>query len=356
MLSARCPLHITLRVRREIQSLRHRRFVAAFQASAREACERGEFRLCHYSIQRDHLHLVIEAVSKEALASGMKSIAARVARAVHRVFRRSGPVLFGRYHLRVLRTPREVRNALAYVLLNARKHWRQRYGVAPLVRLDVASSGAWFDGWIRPPPMPETPGARAVARPRGWLLRLHGLVDPAEVPGSSKLIQSITFDVECDRLGLGVVRRPNEPISAEGHGTGPAQLDRQLHLGHRRRRAARLYVRGKYRDVILPITVLRRLDVVLEPTKQAVLDMKASLDKAKIVHQDQALRQAAGQAFYNTSKFTLRDLKARASQAQLKADFEAYLDGFSPNVGTSSRTSSSATRSRGSRRPTRSGR
>src|SRR5450830_1429540 len=93
-----------------------------------------------------------------------------------------------------------------------------------------------------------------------------------------------------------------------------------------------LYVRGKYRDVILPMTVLRRLDAVLEPTKQAVLDMKASLDKAGIVNQDQALRQAAGQAFYNTSKFTLRDLKARASQQKLKADFEAYLDGFSPNV------------------------
>ncbi|MDF1613850.1 type I restriction-modification system subunit M [Desulfurivibrio dismutans] len=93
-----------------------------------------------------------------------------------------------------------------------------------------------------------------------------------------------------------------------------------------------LYVRGKYRDVILPMTVLRRLDAVLEPTKQAVIDMKASLDQAKIVHQDQALRLAAGQAFYNTSKFTLRDLRARASQQQLKADFEAYLDGFSPNV------------------------
>jgi len=93
-----------------------------------------------------------------------------------------------------------------------------------------------------------------------------------------------------------------------------------------------LYVRGKYRDVILPMTVLRRLDAVLEPTKQAVLDLKASLDTAQIVHQDPALRQAAGQAFYNTSKFTLRDLQARASQQKLKADFEAYLDGFSPNV------------------------
>ena len=93
-----------------------------------------------------------------------------------------------------------------------------------------------------------------------------------------------------------------------------------------------LYVRGKYRDVILPMTVLRRLDAVLESTKKAVLDMKGSLDKKKIVHQDQSLRAAAGQSFYNTSKFTLRDLKSRTSQAQLKADFEAYLDGFSPNV------------------------
>ena len=93
-----------------------------------------------------------------------------------------------------------------------------------------------------------------------------------------------------------------------------------------------LYVRGKYRDVILPMTVLRRLDSRLEPSHPAVLEMKTSLDKAKIIHQDQALRRAAGQAFYNTSKFTLRDLKARASQQQLKADFEVYLDGFSPNI------------------------
>lgn len=93
-----------------------------------------------------------------------------------------------------------------------------------------------------------------------------------------------------------------------------------------------LYVRGKYRDVILPMTVIRRLDAVLEPTKQEVLEMKAKLDKAGITNQDSVLRQAAGQAFYNTSPFTLRDLKARSSRQQLEADFRAYLDGFSPNV------------------------
>jgi len=93
-----------------------------------------------------------------------------------------------------------------------------------------------------------------------------------------------------------------------------------------------LYKRGEYRDVILPMTVLRRLDAELESTKQAVLDMKQSLDAAGITNQDQALRQAAGQAFYNTSPFTLRDLRSRTSQQQLRVDFEAYLDGFSPNV------------------------
>ena len=93
-----------------------------------------------------------------------------------------------------------------------------------------------------------------------------------------------------------------------------------------------VYVRGKYRDVILPMTVIRRLDAVLEPTKDAVRRMKAQLDAAGITNQDRALRQASGEAFYNTSPFRLRDLASRGRQQQLRADFEAYLDGFSPNV------------------------
>ncbi|HRE04232.1 MAG TPA: class I SAM-dependent DNA methyltransferase [Opitutaceae bacterium] len=93
-----------------------------------------------------------------------------------------------------------------------------------------------------------------------------------------------------------------------------------------------VFVRGKYRDVILPMTVLRRLDAVLEPTKQAVLDMKAALDREGITNQDDALRSASGEAFYNTSPFLLRDLKSRKTQQTLKDDFLAYLDGFSPNV------------------------
>ncbi|OVZ63779.1 type I restriction-modification system subunit M [Cupriavidus gilardii] len=93
-----------------------------------------------------------------------------------------------------------------------------------------------------------------------------------------------------------------------------------------------VYVRGKYRDVILPFTVLRRLDAVLEPTKQKVLERKRFLDKNKVAEQDGALRMAAGQAFYNTSEFTLAKLKAASQGQRLREDFIAYLDGFSPNV------------------------
>jgi type I restriction enzyme M protein len=93
-----------------------------------------------------------------------------------------------------------------------------------------------------------------------------------------------------------------------------------------------VYVRGKYRDVILPFTVLRRLDAVLESTKNAVLERKKFLDAHKVAEQDGALRMAAGQAFYNVSEFTLAKLKASAAGQRLRDDFIAYLDGFSPNV------------------------
>ena len=93
-----------------------------------------------------------------------------------------------------------------------------------------------------------------------------------------------------------------------------------------------LFKRGKYPDVILPMCVIRRMDAVLEPTKPKVLATKKMLDEARITEQRAALCDAAGQAFYNTSKFTLRDLKSRGSRQQLLADFEDYLDGFSPNV------------------------
>ncbi len=175
---------------RGLPSLRNRRFLEAFRRSLRQTRERGEFRVVHYSVQRNHVHLLVESVGKRALGNGMKAVAARLARAVNRVFRRSGQVLYGRYHLRVLRTPREVRNALAYVLLNARKHWTERHGAAPPLRLDEASSARWFDGWKRRIPTAPLRDPPEVAVAHTWLLvagwRRHGLVDPSEVPGRPK--------------------------------------------------------------------------------------------------------------------------------------------------------------------------
>jgi putative transposase len=157
-------------------------------------CERGEFRVAQFSVQRDHLHLVVEAASKHALGRGMKSISARVARAAHRVFSLRGRILLGRYHVRALRTPREVRNALAYVLLNVRKHWQKRTGSAPPIRPDLASSAQWFDGWRRALPSEAASEPSPVAAPHTWLLRVgwrrHGLLDPAEVPGSASSANS----------------------------------------------------------------------------------------------------------------------------------------------------------------------
>jgi hypothetical protein len=133
--------------------------------------------------------MIVEAAGKKALASGMKSIGPRLARTVQRVFGVSGGILAGRYHLHVLKTPREVRNALAYVLLNARKHWVQRGRKVPPVRLDECSSGRWFDGWRQMPSGRRAAEEIEVARARSWLLqkgwRRHRLVDAAEVPGAS---------------------------------------------------------------------------------------------------------------------------------------------------------------------------
>ncbi|MGH7286828.1 MAG: transposase [Myxococcota bacterium] len=183
------PLHVTLRSRPDVPSLRSVAVVRAFRRSLAEACERGGFRVSHYSLQGDHAHLIVEASSTEALASGMNSIGARLARAVNRASGRSGPVLDGRYHHRVLGTPREVRRALAYVLLNARRHLakRGRATRVPRVAIDPASSARWFDGWRRGAGSraPDAPATCEVARPRSWLLRVgwrrHGLLDPREM-------------------------------------------------------------------------------------------------------------------------------------------------------------------------------
>jgi hypothetical protein len=196
---------VTLKVRAGLPSLRNRGVVRAVESAFRRGCERGDFRLVHYSLQDEHAHLIVEARDEAALGRGMKSLASLFAFAVNRALGRTGKVLADRYHLRILTCPRQVRNALAYVLLNARRHAAKRikrlerrgFKVAPLRHagtLDGASSARWFAGWRsdraidRSPP--RTLGALpAVAPARTWFLtsgwRLHGLLDPNESPGTS---------------------------------------------------------------------------------------------------------------------------------------------------------------------------
>jgi hypothetical protein len=189
-LASRYPCHVTFKVQDGIPSLRSVRLVAELERSWREACERGHFRLVHYSVQGDHAHLIVEAASARDLGNGLKSIGARFARAVNRILQRSGPVLADRAHVHVLRTPREVRNAIAYVLLNARRHAARagRRVEGGIARIDPASSGRWFSGWRTP--QPRAPDRPAVADPRTWLLALgwrrRGLIDPSEVPGTAR--------------------------------------------------------------------------------------------------------------------------------------------------------------------------
>ena len=169
-------------------SLRSVRLVRELERSFAAAFERGRFRLVHYSIQNDHLHLVVEADDRRALSRGMKGLLVRAARALNRLWRRRGPVFGDRYHLHVLRSPREAHHALAYVLNNARKHVRH---IGHVAYSDVTSSGESFDGWTEPVTMYRSLGDDTEpwtqVRAWTWLARVgwrkRGLISPFAVPG-----------------------------------------------------------------------------------------------------------------------------------------------------------------------------
>jgi len=187
-LAARFPVHVTLRLRDGIPSLRTGRMHAALRGCLAEANARaeeaGRGRVVHYSIMPNHLHLLWEARDREALSRGVQGLATRMARAVNRVAERRGRVFGDRYHARILKTPREVRLALAYVLGNARRHGLVR-GRTREGWVDPCSSAVAFDGWR----IPIAPARFSVpvARARTWLLgvgwRRHGLLDPTAAPG-----------------------------------------------------------------------------------------------------------------------------------------------------------------------------
>jgi REP element-mobilizing transposase RayT len=182
--NGRQVLHVTLRVRRDVPNLRSRRVLAVFEAALATALRREDFRIVHFELLGNHVHLVVEADSGEALARGMNGFSTSVAKRINALFGRHGRVFSDRYHARVLRTPSEVRNALRYVLLNHRSH-EARAGVrVGKGSYDPFSSAACFDGWSDAPLEAESP--RVTARPRSWLLavgwRRCGLLSLSEIP------------------------------------------------------------------------------------------------------------------------------------------------------------------------------
>jgi len=195
------PVHVVSRVVRDVGRLRTRHMYAAVREATIAVLALERFRIAHLSIQGSHLHLIVEAHDRLALADGMKRFLISAAKQINRSLRertgnkRRGPVFVDRYHPRILRTPREVRNCIAYVLNNWRHHGEDQRGVARRWAVDPFSSGVSFDGWreledspvmYRPPP---TYAALAVWLPKTWLLAKgwtrHGRIGVREVPGGS---------------------------------------------------------------------------------------------------------------------------------------------------------------------------
>jgi len=176
------PVHMTMRARAGLVSLRSPRAFQAVRSALAAASSEG-FRIVHFSVQSDHVHAIVEAHDRSALARGLRGLAIRVARAVNRALGRSGPLWGDRYHARALASPRETRSCIRYVLFNFRKH-----RPADPRRIDPCSSAPWFDGFREPiPRVVDPPPANS---PSTWLLRTGwrrlGLISLKEFPAPHK--------------------------------------------------------------------------------------------------------------------------------------------------------------------------
>jgi len=188
LLASRFPVHVTLKVDGSLPSLRSDRLHRCVKDCLRRGKEREGFRLVQFSMQDHHLHLVVEANGAKALSGGIRGLSIRAARRINRELGRRGRVFVDRYFARVLKSPRQTRAALRYVLLNSRRHAAQLGRKLAWNWVDGCSSGPWFDGWKdrrpRPPPEEEAPVAAAGT----WLLstgwRRHGLIPVNAVPGA----------------------------------------------------------------------------------------------------------------------------------------------------------------------------
>jgi REP element-mobilizing transposase RayT len=188
------PVLVTLRTVPGVRFIRNRDVCAAVRKALETTFRRRDFRVCQISIQQGHLHLIVEGDDRLAIARGMQGFQISAARRMNRAFTRrngfpcKGQIFADRYHARAKTSPRQVRDALAYVLGNWRKHGATA-AHAPGRVLDPYASAASFDGWRTRPPAAADDEADhlPVARPKGWLLsvgwRRHGLLDPRAAPG-----------------------------------------------------------------------------------------------------------------------------------------------------------------------------
>lgn len=191
------PVHVTLRA--SLRSLRRAQVAGTVLGAIRASSGEG-FRIAHYSLQDNHIHLIVEAENKGSLSSGVRGLMVRIARRVNRLLFRRGRFWADRWHGRALTGPRQVRNALVYVLQNHRKHGVTRRSPPTTASrsaspFDALSSAYWFDGFVEPiPPACRSIGPPCVAVPRTWLLRFgwqrHGRIHAWEAPMSPRARKS----------------------------------------------------------------------------------------------------------------------------------------------------------------------
>jgi hypothetical protein len=189
-LASRHPVHVVLEVDQDLPNLRSPKLTQIIEERFQKGRQRFGFRLVHYSIQRHHIHLIVEAACARSLSKGMQGLAIRLAKGINKALGRRGRVFIDRYFERILTSPKQVRHCLAYVLNNGRRHAAQRGQVRSAQWVDPCASGHYFDGWDEV--WFEAPSGRdpPVARARTWLLRVgwrrHGLIGLAEVPGGRR--------------------------------------------------------------------------------------------------------------------------------------------------------------------------
>ncbi len=187
-LASRFPVHAILKVIESLPSLRSPALRKLIQTCLCELKARGSLRVVHYSIQKHHLHLIVEAADAAALSRGVKGLSIRLAKRINAALGQRGRVSSDRYFARILKTPRQTRACLCYVINNCRRHDAQRRQARDRGWIDPCSSGAFFDGWKDGPDRPPQGRAPPTSAPHTWLLRQgwkkHGLIAVDETPGA----------------------------------------------------------------------------------------------------------------------------------------------------------------------------